>query len=221
MDKTFKNDEQLRRKALREGQKTKQERNRSFYLNGIQAVAILGLGIAVAALAEIHTVIPVVATIGADGEVLKMRVIDQDNVSSEDALIQGALYDFVGACNTFDPKRKQQLSDACHLFITPDIAREYEQLINPENPDNPYLTLDAKDWIEAQAYGMNKVGDVYQVSFRSYLHKWGTKDPVVTNYVANVKIDNTLKPRALGDRWVNPLGTLATVYRKSEELSRR
>ncbi len=53
MDKTFKNDEQLRRKALREGQKTKQERNRSFYLNGIQAVAILGLGIAVAALAEI------------------------------------------------------------------------------------------------------------------------------------------------------------------------
>ena len=62
MDKTFKNDEQLRRKALREGQKTKQERNRSFYLNGIQAVAILGLGIAVAALAEIHTVIPVVAT---------------------------------------------------------------------------------------------------------------------------------------------------------------
>lgn len=88
MDKTFKNDEQLRRKALREGQKTKQERNRSFYLNGIQAVAILGLGIAVAALAEIHTVIPVVATIGADGEVLKMRVIDQDNVSSEDALIK-------------------------------------------------------------------------------------------------------------------------------------
>lgn len=137
MDKTFKNDEQLRRKALREGQKTKQERNRSFYLNGIQAVAILGLGIAVAALAEIHTVIPVVATIGADGEVLKMRVIDQDNVSSEDALIQGALYDFVSACNTFDPKRKQQLSDACHLFITPDIAREYEQLVNPENPDNP------------------------------------------------------------------------------------
>lgn len=34
-------------------------------------------------LSDLHTVIPVVATIGADGEVLKMRVIDKDNVSAE------------------------------------------------------------------------------------------------------------------------------------------
>ncbi len=64
-------------------------------------------------------------------------------------------------------------------LITPDIAREYEQLINPENPDNPYLTLDAKDWIEVRAYGMNKVGDVYQVFCLDPIRtSAGTKDPV-------------------------------------------
>jgi type IV secretion system protein VirB8 len=30
----------------------------------------------------------VVATVGADGEVLKMRVIDKDNVGAEEALIE-------------------------------------------------------------------------------------------------------------------------------------
>lgn len=221
MDKTFKNDEALRRKTLREGQKVKQERNRSLFLNGAQAISIVALACAVYVLSDLHTVIPVVATIGADGEVLRMRVIDKENVSAEQALIEGDLYSFVEACNTFDPRRKQALSDTCHLYTTPDVARQYEQEINPDNPRNPYGILGEKEWIEAKAFGINKVGDTYQVSFVSNFHQAGKPDPVPTTYTANLKIANTLVPRSLGERWVNPLGTVVTVYRKSEELSRR
>ena len=221
MDKTFKNDEALRRSALREQQKVKQERNRSLFLNGAQAISIVGLAFAVYVLSDLHTVIPVVATVGADGEVLKMRVIDKDNVSSEEALIESDLYAFVNACNTFDPRRRQVLSNTCHLYSTPEVAREYEHGISPDNPKNPYSLLGEKEWIEAEAYGINKVGDVYQVSFTSYFHQSGKDDPIPTNYTANVKIAHTLVPRQLGDRWVNPLGTVITLYRKSEELSRR
>lgn len=221
MDKTFKNDEELRRKTLREQQKIKQERNRSLFLNGAQAISLVALACAVYVLSDLHTVIPVVATVGADGEVLKMRVIDKDNVGAEDALIEADLYDFVNACNTFDPRRRQVLSDTCHLYSTPEVARQYEQEISPDNPANPYATLGEKEWIDGRAYAINKVGDVYQVSFTSYFHQAGKNELIATNYTANVKLAHTLQPRKLGDRWVNPLGTVITVYRKNEELSRR
>ena len=220
-DKQFDKAEKARRKREVEGNKTRQERNRSLFFQGVQAAVILGLGFAVASLANSKTYIPVVTVLGADGEVLKQRVIDQDNVDQEQAIIEKTLFDMIRACETFDPKRKQQLSDTCHTYQTQQVAREYEEVTNPENPQNPYVLLGENDWIEGQPYLMNKVGDEYQVSFKSITHKWGDKEPVERRSLATIKIAHTLVPRALGDRWENPFGTLATVYRKSEELSRR
>jgi type IV secretion system protein VirB8 len=105
--------------------------------------------------------------------------------------------------------------------MTQQVATEYEKLISPTNPQNPYLALGENDWTEAQPILMNKVGDEYQVTFKSTTHKWGNKDPVERRYVATIKVAHTLVPRALGERWENPFGTLATLYRKSEELSRQ
>ena len=137
MDKQFEKEEKARRKRELEGNKTKQERNRSLLAQGVQAVVILGLGFAVASLANSKTYIPVVTVLGADGEVLKQRVIDQDNVGKEDAVTEKVLFDMIRACNTFDLRRKQQLSDTCHTYMTPDVAAEYEKELSPENPTNP------------------------------------------------------------------------------------
>lgn len=221
MDKTLKNDEEARRKHLVEGRKVRQERNRAIFGRTLDAVAILGLAVAVVVLSDIHTVIPVVTVIGADGEVLKQRIVDKDSVTSEESIIESDLYTFINACNTFDPRMKQEMSDVCHLFSSPEVARQYEQEISPDNPDNPYAHLSEKSWISAQAYGITKLGDIYQVSFNSNYHETPTSKVVQTKYVATVKLTHTLKPRKLGDRWVNPLGTVATTYRKNEELSRQ
>lgn len=221
MDKKFEKDEKARRKREVEGQKTRQERNRSLFFQAVQAVSMLGLGFAVAALANSKTYIPVVTVIDSQGEVLKQRVIDNDNVDKEQAIIEKVLFDMIRTCNTFDQRRMQQLSDTCHTYMTQPVATEYEKEVSPTNPLNPYLTLGENDWIEAQPYLINKVGDEYQVSFKSTIHKWGDKDPVERRYVATIKVAHTLVPRALGERWENPFGTLATLYRKSEELSRR
>lgn len=221
MDKDFNKTEKARRKREVEGNKTRQERNRSLFFQGIQAAVILGLGFAVASLANSKTYIPVVTVLGVDGEVLKQRVITNDNVDQEQAIIENVMFDMIRACETFDPKRKQQLSDTCHTYQTQQVAREYEELISPENLQNPYVTLGENDWIEAQPYRMNKVGDEYQVAFKAITHKWGDKEPTERRYLSTVKVAHTLVPRALGERWENPFGTLSTVYRKSEELSRQ
>lgn len=221
MDKTFKHDEEARRKHLVENKKLRQERNRSLLGQGIQAVVSIGLVVAVAFLSKTHTVIPVVTVIGADGEVLKQRVVDKNNVSSEEALIESDLYTFINACNTFDPRARQEMSDICHMFSSPEVARQYEHEIAADNARNPYLSLDDKAWITAQAYGITKIGDLYQVAFNSNYYATPTSDPKTTQYVATVKVQHTGEPRALGDRWINPLGTVITVYRKNEELSRQ
>lgn len=221
MDRTFKNDEETRRQHLVEARKVKQERNRAIFFRGLDAIAILGLSIAVVVLSDIHTVIPVVTVIGADGEVLKQRIVDKNNVTAEESLIEADLYTFINACNTFDPRSKQEMSDLCHLFSSPEVARQYEKEISPDNPDNPYAHLSEKSWISAQAYGITKLGDIYQIAFDSNYHETPTSKVVTTKYVATVKITHTLKPRRLGDRWVNPLGSVVTSYRKNEELSRQ
>jgi len=177
-DKQFDKAEKARRKREVEGNKTRQERNRSLFFQGVQAIAILGLGFAVASLANSKTYIPVVTVLGADGEVLKQRVIDQDNVDQEQAIIEKTLFDMIRACETFDPKRKQQLSDTCHTYQTQQVAREYEEVTKlasttkaeqmaclprwPRfasavdgrgigmNPQNPYVLLGENDWIEGQ-----------------------------------------------------------------------
>nr|WP_228857433.1 type IV secretion system protein [Pseudomonas syringae]QOQ33325.1 Inner membrane protein forms channel for type IV secretion of T-DNA complex, VirB8 [Pseudomonas syringae pv. actinidiae] len=221
MDKILKKEEIARRQRQLENKKVKQERNRGYFLIGAFAVALLGSAIANAFLAETKTFINVVTVIGADGEVLKQRTVTKDNVDQEQAVIEGVLFDLIRACNTFDPKRKQQLSDTCHTYMTRSVAQEYEKEISPDNPRNPYAMLGENDWIEAQPKRMNKVGDEYQVMFLSTNHKWGDKEPTVTSYLATIKVDHTMIPRQLGDRWENPFGTLATLYRKSEELSRQ
>lgn len=81
-------------------------------------------------------------------------------------MIESDLYAFVNACNTFDPRRRQ-LFDTCHTCTTPEVARQYEQEINPDNPRNPTHCWVKREWIEAEAYSINKVGDIYQISFTS------------------------------------------------------
>lgn len=55
MDKQFSKTEKARRNREIEGNKTRQERNRSLFFQGVQAIAILGLGFAVASLANSKT----------------------------------------------------------------------------------------------------------------------------------------------------------------------
>ncbi len=130
MDKELKKDEIARRKRQLEHKRVKQERNRSYFMNGAFALALVGAGIAIAFLAESKTFINVVTVIGADGEVLKQRTVTAENVDKEQAIIEGVLFDFIRACNTFDPRRKQQLSDTCHTYMTRNVAVEYEKEIS-------------------------------------------------------------------------------------------
>jgi type IV secretion system protein VirB8 len=218
---TFRGDATTRNHQLGGANKLKQERNRAYLLIGLLLVCMAGLASAVTVLARIHSVIPVISVMDANGHVVKQEVVNKESLAAQESFVQSQVYDFVMYCNTFDPAWRQRYADLCHLHSTPAIARQYDAETAPENPGNPYYQLGEGGRRSPRITAITAIGkDAYQVSFRSVLERPGA-EAKTEYYTALVHYTYTLKPLALGDRWENPLGFAATAYRKDQELSRQ
>jgi type IV secretion system protein VirB8 len=220
-NKTFVGDG-LIRKIQSEGlHKIRQERSRAFLLVGLLLVCICFLVVAIVVLSRIHTVIPVVSVIDANGHVVKQDVIEKETIMAEDSFVQSQIYNFIVYCNTFDPPWRQHYSDLCRLHATEEVARQYDAETSPDNPENPYYQIGNHSHRYPKITGMTKLGnDAYQVSFQSITASGG-KEKNIRYYTGLVRYAFTAKALALGDRWENPLGFAATAYRKDQELSRK
>ncbi|EHP44165.1 type IV secretion system protein VirB8 [Cupriavidus basilensis OR16] len=218
---TFKGDPATQALQLGGVNKLKLERNRSYLFNALQALCMIGLSAAVWRLAEIHTVIPVVSVVDANGHVTKQTVVNKDTITAQDAFVQSEVHAFVTACNTFDPAWRQHYADLCRLHATLAVARQYDTETGPENPDNPYYQLAKGERRYPRITAVTSLAkEAYQVSFQSITDRPGS-EPRVEYFTALVHYTFTYKPLALGDRWENPLGFAATAYRKDQELSRQ
>ncbi len=220
-NKTFVGDALIRMIQADGLHKFKQERNRAFLLISMLLVCMVILVVAIIVLSNIRTVIPVVSVIDANGYVVKQDVVSKEKIVAQDSFVQSQVYNFMVYCNTFDPAWRQHYSDLCRLHATEDVARQYDNEISPDNPDNPYYLIGKHGHRYPKITGITKMGhDTYQVSFQSITENSGNEKSV-TYYMALVRYIFTEKPLALGDRWENPLGFAAMAYRKDQELSRK
>lgn len=218
---TIKGDAALAQKEVAGVNRIRQQRDRGYLLNGLQALAMVALAGAVAFLAETKTVVPVIVTVNADGHVVQQQVVTPETITQNETVIQGALHRFITTCNTFDPDWRQRYADVCRLHATADVARVYEAEIAPDNPQNPYFELGENGRRSPRVTAISKIGnDAYQVFFESRLERGGAV--VKTDYYnAHVRYAITRKPRDLDGRWENSIGFLATSYRKDQELARK
>ncbi|MBD4460013.1 type VI secretion protein, partial [Xanthomonas citri pv. citri] len=74
--------------------KLKQERNRAYLLIGLLLFVVGGMASAVTVLANIHTVIPVVSVIDANGHVVKQQVVNKEAITGQESFVQSQVYDF-------------------------------------------------------------------------------------------------------------------------------
>lgn len=199
----------------------KQERNRAYLFIGLLLFVIGGLASAVTVLASIHTVIPVVSVVDANGHVVKQQVVSRETITGQDAFVQSQVYDFIMYCNTFDPDWRQRFADLCRLHSTQAVAALYDKETSAENPNNPYYQIGSGGRRYPKITGITSLGkDAFQVSFQSITEKSGSP-PKTEYYTALVQSTFTFKPLAIGDRWENALGFATTAYRKDQELSRQ
>lgn len=219
--RTFLGDRGTQAAQLAGSNKLKQERNRAYLLVVLLLFALGGLASAVAVLAQVHTVVPVVSVIDANGHVVKQQVVSAETITGQEAFVQSQVYDFIMYCNTFDPDWRQRFADLCRLHSTQAVAALYDRETSAENPENPYYQLGPGGRRYPRITGITSLGkDAYQVSFQSMTEKPGSP-PKTDYYTALVQSTFTFKPLALGDRWENALGYATTAYRKDQELSRQ
>lgn len=221
--KTFKGDAATQAVQLGGINQLRQDRNRAYLFSVVLMFAVLGLALAVATLSQIHTVIPVVSVLDANGHVVKQTVVTRETITGQESFIQAAVKDFVEYCNTFDPDPywRQHFADLCRLHSTEKVAAQYDWETAAANPENPYYALIAQ---HAKRYpkiiGIRRLpgNDAFQVEFQSITEKIG-EPPKIEYYVALVQYIFTYKPLAIENRWENGLGFAATVYRKNQKLS--
>lgn len=195
------------------------ERNRAYLFCSLLMLCVICMGFAVATLASIHTVVPVISVIDANGHVVKQEIVKRETIQGQESLVQSQIHDFITYCNTFDPAWRQRYSDLCRLHSSQQVADIYDQEISPENNNNPYFLIGSNGKRTPKITSISAIDkQAYRVSFQSVTEKPGSA-PTIDYYTALVRFSFTNKPLALADRWENALGFVATSYRKDQELS--
>jgi len=218
---TFKNDPQTRAALLGGSNRVRQERDRA-YLCIVSLMGLLALSIvANVVLAKIHTVIPVVTSIDANGHVVRQEVVSKEAITGMSSFVENQVHHFITVCNTFDPAWRQYYADMCRLYSGDAVARQYDRETAKDNAANPYYLIGSGARRYPKITAISPLEEnVYQVEFQSITEKPGS--PVRVEYfTALVRSTFSLQPLALGDRWENPLGFVATSYSKHLKLSRQ
>ena len=218
---TFTGDIEMRRQVMGGAKKLKQERDRAYLLCLFLMVLLLLSIVSNLALSNIHTVIPVVTSVDANGHIVKQQVVTKESITGMSSFIENQIHNFISACNTFDPAWRQYYADLCRLHSTEAVAKQYDQETASGNPENPYYQIGVGGRRFPKITAINPIGEnAYQVEFQSITVK-PSSEPKTEYYTALVRNTFTYQPMSLGDRWENPLGFAAISYSKNLKLSNK
>ncbi len=195
-------------------------RNRAYALVVLLLLVIISQAIALTALMPLKTVVPALVTVDtASGHVVKVAVINPEELTAQKSVMLNELHDYVVMRHTLDPDDRQRLSDLVRIHSTQAVASEYDAELAPENPNNPYFSLasGARRFVEVTSVNLLNQ-NTGQVQFRTRTGRPGAETKI-EYYTAIVRFEFTGAPRAIGDRWENPLGFAVTAYRADQQLS--
>lgn len=219
--KTYKNDEGIRREQTKSLDRIRLERNW-----GILA-GLLGWLVAFAALVALWMLLPlkradaVLVTLDTStGHVVNQQVITPKLIGETEALLQKELHDYVIQRYTVDPEDRLNLESYVHLHSTPDVVKQYDFEMNPDNPNNPYYLVGKNGKTTVNVISVS-VTDKHHgtVWYSTTTTKEGGKASKPQYFVFTAAFVYTGKPIAVRDRWVNPLGWAVTSSRTDDDTS--
>jgi len=218
---TYQGDEATKKQQEGGTNTFKLQRNRAYLFIGLLLVAVISQALALAALMPLKTVVPAIATIDANGHVLKVQIVAPETITAHESVIHNELYEYVVNCNTIDANFRQRFSDLCHLHSTLEVAKQYDEEIAPDNPNNPYYLVGQNGKRNVIVTGISLLNnDTGQVTFKTEIIAPGA-EPKTEYWTQILRFRFTGKPLALADRWENPLGFAVTATHKNQELSRK
>lgn len=183
------------------------------------AIALLE-AIALIVLTPLKTVQPYTLMVDQQtGFVQELKPIDPQLVSSEAALTQSFLVQYVLAREGFDINSLQDDYQKVALWSADAARRSYLASVPASNPSSHLANLPRATLINVRVKSVSTIGDqTSMVRFETTRQDAGGQQSQPRAWAAVMRYRFSGEPMSVKDRFVNPLGFQVVHYRRNEEV---
>ena len=195
-----------------------QQRNRAWILSAICIViAVLSLCTLLLIL-PLKTYEPYVVTVDRSTGYLEVtKGLYQGDLTQDEAITQANLVKYITLRESYNPSILRENYDQTLLMSQENALKEYQQLWNGKNPNNPSIVLGRKAAIDIKIQSVSFINDkTASVRFQRELKE--NNQTKVSYWTAIVDYHYSQKPAKMADRFLNPLGFQVTSYRVNPEV---
>lgn len=197
-----------------------QSRNRAWILS------FISMGIAVSSIITLMMILPlktfepyIVTVDRSTGYVEVTKTLQAGNLSQDEAITQSNLVRYLSARESYNPNPQvlRENYDFVALLSGGLALKEYQQLWNGENPDNPSIQLGHKAYIDIKIQSVSFLNDkTASVRFIREVRKDNLLK--TSTWIAIIDFQYVQKPMKMIERFSNPLGFQITSYRINPEI---
>jgi len=197
-----------------------QSRNRAWIFS------FISMGIAVSSIITLMMILPlktfepyIVTVDRSTGYVEVTKTLQAGNLSQDEAITQSNLVRYLSARESYNPNPQvlRENYDFVALLSGGLALKEYQQLWNGENPDNPSIQLGHKASIDIKIQSVSFLNDkTASVRFIREVRKDNLLK--TSTWIAIIDFQYVQKPMKMIERFSNPLGFQITSYRINPEI---
>lgn len=183
---------------------------------GVLLLANLGLAWAVASMIPLTKLVPVYLLVRSDGTIDSSVSLSSLPPSTDKAVIQAALWQYVRLREGYTYGTAQYGYDVVSGMSSPTVRQNYQTWFNYPNPASPQVTTAKNGNITISPISVAMLSPhVAQVRF-SRTMQMNTSQPVSTTWTATLEFQqiDTLNGK---ERLANPGGVIVTNYQSSED----
>ena len=195
-----------------------QSRNRAWMLSFFSmAIAVLSL-VTHLLILPLKTYEPYVVTVDRSTGYLEVtKGLYQGDLTQDEAITQANLVKYITLRESYNPSVLRENYDQTLLMSQENALKEYQQLWNGKNPNNPSIVLGRKAAIDIKIQSVSFINDkTASVRFQRELKE--NNQTKVSYWTAIVDYHYSQKPAKMADRFLNPLGFQVTSYRVNPEV---
>lgn len=197
-----------------------QSRNRAWIFS------FISMGVAVSSIITLMMILPlktfepyIVTVDRSTGYVEVTKGLEAGNLSQDEAITQSNLVRYLSARESYNPNPQvlRENYEFVALLSGGAALKEYQQLWNGENSENPSIQLGHKASIDIKIQSVSFLNDkTASVRFIREVRKDNLLK--TSTWIAIIDFQYVQKPMKMIDRFSNPLGFQITSYRLNPEI---
>ncbi len=195
-----------------------QSKNRAwliaFFCMGVAILSLLTLLL----ILPLKTFEPFVVTVDRSTGYLEVtKGLYQGNLTQDEAITQSNLVKYISLRESYNPSILRENYDQVSLMSQANALKEYQQLWNANNSNNPSIIYGRKAAIDIKIQSVSFINDkTASVRFQRELKE--NNQTKVSYWTAVIDYHYSQKPSKMAERFLNPLGFQVTSYRVNPEV---